>query len=73
MLTYDEALIIAKALKSEIDFCVEYSDAYMFGLRAEDNIIGGNACIILKDSGKSVNMVDYYDLYEAEEIREFDV
>lgn len=73
MITYDEALSKAKELKKDIDFCVEYSDAYMFGLKSEENEIGGNPCIILKETGKAINIVEYFDEYDAKEIKRFEV
>lgn len=73
MITYDEALAKARELKKNIDYCVEYNDAYMFGERREEYEIGGNPCIILKESGKAIDIVAYFDDYDADEIREFEV
>ena len=74
MVTYDEALKKAKTLKSNIDACDEYSDAFVFKCRAEEWSSGGNApCVILKDSGRAINQVEYFDRYEADHIREFDI
>ncbi len=73
-MTYEEALKKAKKLKPNIDACEEYNDAWMFKCKAEEWDIGGaGACIILKENGKALNQVDYYDLYEAKHIRGFDI
>lgn len=74
MVTYDEALNIAKKLKKNIDACDEFDNAYLFKCRAEEWDIGGSGpCIVLKENGRAINQVEYYDKYEAEHIREFDI
>lgn len=73
MITFEEALSKAKELKSNIDYCVEYNNAYLFGARSEEYDIGAEACIILKDGGKAIDAVTFFDDYNPEEIREFDL
>lgn len=75
MVTYEEALEVAREnKKSGFDACDEYNDAYVFKLRADEFTIGGESpCVVLKDSGRAINIVEYFDNYEAEHIREFDV
>lgn len=74
MIDYERALETAKELKKDIDACDEYNDAYVFKTRADEFSIGGSSpCCILKENGKAINIVEYFDNYEAEHIREFDV
>lgn len=74
MVTYKEALESAKSLKRKIDYCVEYTDGFLFGWKNNDDFVGGNGgpCIILKANGNSVNVIEYYHGYDAKEIRRFD-
>lgn len=72
MITYEEALKSAKALKRRIDYCVEYSDGYLFGWKDHDNFVGGNGpIVVLKTDGEKVNEVEYYLEHDAKEVRRF--
>ena len=74
MVTYEQALKIARDLKVNIDACDEYNDAFVFKCRAEQWDIGGDGpCCVLKGSGRAINQTEYFDNYEAKHIREFDV
>ncbi len=42
MISYEEALAIAKQNKEQIDNCSEYEDAYIFGYSGDNNYIGGD-------------------------------
>lgn len=74
MLTFEEALEKAKALKKGIDACEEYDIAYLFKRKADRFNIGGDgACIILKDNGRAINQTEFYECYDANSVREFDI
>ena len=74
MVTYDEALAIARKLKKNIDACDEYNDAYVFKARSEEYMIGGpGPCVVLKENGKAISQVNYFDSYQAQHIREFNI
>ena len=74
MINFDEALKIAKELKSTIDSCDEYDKGYMFKAEADKWSIGGEgACCILKDSGRAVCLTEFYDKYNPVFIREIAV
>lgn len=74
MISYEEALKKAKELKENIDACDEYDTAYLFKARSEEYSFGGDgACVILKDSGKAINQLEFYDNIEHKHIREFDI
>ena len=75
MITYEQALEVAKENKKNgFDACDEYSDAWVFKTRADEFTIGGESpCVVLKENGKAINLVEYFDRYEAEHIREFDI
>lgn len=60
MVSFDDAMCRARALKPNIDNCMEYEDAYVFASHADDLSFGGDGpVVILKDSGRAINMVDY--------------
>ena len=74
MVNYDEALKIAKELKNNIDACDEYDDAYLFKTKEDEYTLGGDgACIILKENGRAISQLEYFDNYSANHIREIDV
>lgn len=77
MISYEEALKIAKTLKSRIEKCVETSNAYLFKNADDEYSIGGEGiCCILKESGKAIDTTIYYDNYAVhsdEDVKEFDV
>ena len=74
MITYDEALKKAKELKPNIDACDEYDIAYMFKARSEEYTLGGDSpCVILKEDGKAITQLMFFDNYDYEHLREFDI
>lgn len=73
MLTYDEALAKAKAVKSRINYCVEYTNAYSFGYRIGENEGGDASVVIMKDDGRVVNLLDYALTPDKEFVREFNI
>lgn len=74
MITFEEALKTAKELKPNIDACDEYDKGYLFKCEAERYMIGGDGpCVILKENGKAINQVTFYDVYRPELIRELDI
>ena len=61
----------AKKLKPNIDSCTEYEDAFMFSSHADDFSIGGDGpVVILKDSGRAINRVDYLDDFSGKVIKD---
>ena len=74
MITYDEALKIAKGLKKNIDACVEFENAYCFKSKSEEYDIGGNGpCIVLKENGRAIISTEYYTNYATGIIKEYDI
>ena len=71
MVTYEEALKSARALKRRSDYCVEYTDGYLFGWKDHDNFGGNGPIVVLKTDGERVNEVEYYTGYDATEVRRF--
>lgn len=70
MVGYEEALAAAKKLKSFIDTCDEYTNAYVFKSEADRFSIGGDGpCCILKKDGRAVNFTEYIDVYAGEFIK----
>ena len=77
MITYEEALIKAKTLKSTINECSEMSNAYIFSCKDDENYEGGSGhtpCVIIKETGEAVNMPSYISEYGyGKELRNFDL
>ena len=73
MVTYETALILAKSRKHSNDNCTEFSDAYIFGSRVDDNSFGGSGpIVILKSDGTAINMTAYLsETSGGEPLREF--
>lgn len=60
MLTYEEALAVAKKAKADINHCVEYSNAYMFSHdTGEDSDGGDSPVVVLKENGDTMSMSTY--------------
>ena len=60
MLTFDEALAIAREKKEKINHCVEYSNAYMFGNDSGVDNDGGDApIVVMKEDGSTLGMSAY--------------
>lgn len=71
--SFESALRLAKKLCPAINYCMEYTDAYVFSEK-EDMSFGGNSpVVILKSGGKAVNMTSYIDTSDGELIREFSI
>ena len=74
MLTYEEALRKAKTVKSKINYCVEYTNAYSFGFKVGGDTEGGDApVVIMKDDGRALNLLAYALTPGKELVREFEV
>ena len=73
MLTFDVALAKAKAVKSRINYCVEYTNAYSFGYRIGENEGGDAPVVIMKDDGRVINLLDYALTPDKEYVRSFDI
>ncbi len=58
MVSYEQALAIARGLKSSIDACDEHTDAFSFKVEA---------------GGRDIGQTEYFDHSLAEHIREFPV
>lgn len=71
MVTYDEALEIAKSKLNGINTCVEYKKGYMFAHEGGEFAVGGaNApVVILKDNGRAVTMPYFVALYGGEPVK----
>ncbi len=76
MITYDEALIIAKREKPNTDNCTEYSDAYVFSAHEDSMYIGGYGhapIVIMKEDGKLMSFPEYIAKGSGEEERRFEL
>ena len=74
MITYEEALQIARDYKDEIDNCIEYENAYVFGFSGDSNYIGGyghTPCVVMKKDGRKSTMPEFVIEGTGKEIRSF--
>lgn len=73
-MTFEEALEKAKKVKSHIDNCTEYTDAFVFGWQGDDDEIGGSGpVVILKATGEAINMTAYLDNTQGKYVGEHPV
>ena len=71
MISYDDALQIAKRIKENIDYCDEYDIGYKFKAKDDEFTIGGDGpCYILKNTGKPVPQTEFYDNFNPVFIKE---
>lgn len=60
MLSFEEALAIAREKKEKINHCVEYSNAYMFSYDTGADSDGGDApIVVMKEDGQTMGMSAY--------------
>ena len=73
MITYEEALKIARKLKHGIDCYSECKVAYIFRNSKDPDSDGGDGpCVVLKDTGEAVNYLELFK-YTDEETEESDL
>lgn len=75
MLIYKEALAIAKDKKIKINYCAEYSNAYVFGYRTKNTVSkgGDSPVVVMKEDGQTLNFTAYATMPGKEHLRDFDV
>ena len=77
MITYEEALEIARRRKGKIDKCVECENAYIFSHTEDSGYDGGYGhvpVVVMKEDGRIVfGMPAILNGSVGDEIREFDV
>ena len=62
MITFEDALKIARELKQDVDRCYEYEDAYVFSSKEDDNYEGTHEpCVVMKEDGKAKTMLWYVE------------
>ena len=72
MITYDEALEIARMRKENADTCIEYKSQYVFTAKEDANYVGGYgycAIVISKEDGSFIRFTDFM-IEDEKEIRE---
>ena len=76
MISYEEALEIAKEWKDQIDNCTEYENAYVFGYTGDSKYIGGyghTPVVVMKEDGSVTNMPEFVARGTGNEIRSFSI
>ena len=70
MITYEEALQIAKSKMSMLNRCVEDDLAYLFSYDTGQRMVGGQGiCVVLKEDGRAINMPYYVMHYHGGDIK----
>lgn len=74
MLTYEQALDIAKSKKSKINYCTEYNNAYVFSYDTSEKTVGGESpIVVMKETGETLNFIAYAVKDGNEFVKEFEV
>lgn len=74
MISYDEALSIAREHKLKINHCVEYSNAHSFEYDTGDESFGGDEpIVIMKENGQVMKQIEYAVTANKSVIRDFKV
>lgn len=76
MISFEEALEIAKQRKANIDGCTEYENGFVFGFSGDDGYIGGyghTPVVIMKEDGRLSTMPEFVIEGTGKEIRSFDI
>lgn len=76
MVTYEEALAIARERKQNIDMCAEWEKGFVFESEADANMIGGYGhipIVVRKEDGKVMTMPEFVFGDAGELVREFKV
>lgn len=61
MIEFSEAKRLALSCWGEVDYCMEYADAFIFS-KKDDLSFGGNGpVVVLKANGRCINMVSYIE------------
>ncbi len=69
MITYNEALQIARSKMSRVNRCDEDDLAYLFSYDTGELMIGGQGtCVVLKEDGSTMNMPYYVMHYHSGDV-----
>lgn len=72
MITYEEALSIARKHKAHINHCIEYSNAFSFEFDTGSETFGGDEpIVILKENGQTMKQIEYAITGNKSVVREF--
>lgn len=61
MITYEDAVKMAKEIREDINRCFEYENGYVFSNVEDENYIGGSHApvVIVKETGKAISMPQF--------------
>lgn len=72
--SYEDALTKARQLKSQINHCIEFTNAYVFSYSTGEHTVGGDSpLVIMKDTGEALNFIVYAITPDKEIIQQFDI
>ena len=72
MVSLEEAIKLAKEVRSNLDLVVEYSNGYVFSDASDEGMIGGlnhTPVVIRKKDGKSISMIEFVNSGTGKEIK----
>jgi len=72
-ITFEAAKEKAKKLNSDVNFCEEWTNAWIFSDRNNMSFGGSGPVVVLKYSGRAINMTDFIDNAEGDRVREFNL
>ena len=61
MVTFKEAVSLARGCWSEVDYVTEYPEAYSLSKYGDMSIGGNGPVVVLKADGSCISFVDYLD------------
>lgn len=73
MITYEQALKKAQKLNKSINYCMEYTDAFVFSDKDSEEIGGNGPVVIMKKDGEAVNMAYYVNNSEGDYVKAYDL
>ena len=73
MITYEQALKKAQKLNKSVNYCMEYTDAFVFSDKNDDDIGGNGPVVIMKSNGDAVNMAYYVNTSEGDYVKAYDL
>ena len=75
MITFEEALTIAKKIRPDIDGGTEFEKGYVFSRTGDDKYVGGphSPVCILKSDGTRLPVVEFMMGHPGEIVKEFDL
>lgn len=72
MITFEEAKKKARGIIPEVNNCLEYEDAFVFGIEG-DTSIGSEPLAVMKEDGRVLWMVEYCNIPATKKVKDWGV